>query len=167
MVNDATCSAAYTTTTYFIMASNSPWIITAKKNILAGYDVTVCIECTNGVDTITLKNYRINQVINTCSADLSAATSAPSNPTLTYNGTTITETVASSYTVFFASANGMGTCPISSCIIKAEGCSLSYASVYPVGRTSIATSTPWAVTSFKNVNNGYIERVCVECTNGF
>ena len=51
------------------MAAGDPFTITANKNIQAGWTETVCLECTNGLQTIKFPNYVVTQVRD-CSTSL-------------------------------------------------------------------------------------------------
>jgi len=95
-----------------------------------------------------------------CSIALVAPASAPTNPTLAYNTGTPTSQVGS-WTDFMQNSDATN-CGITSCLIKRPACNAAYVP----GELSIAGSSPWAITANQNIQAGYTETICVECTNG-
>ena len=49
------------TNTDVTMSSSSPFTITAKRNVAAGYSVTLCVRCNNGVDYINVTPWTVTQ----------------------------------------------------------------------------------------------------------
>ena len=88
---------------------------------------------------MTYDNYLVTQIMD-CAISLTDA-AAPTDPTLTFDSVTTTANVGV-WTLFFANAD-LVNCAITSCILKASGCS----SAYVAGQLSIAPATPWTITA--------------------
>ena len=140
----------------------------ANVNVQAGYTETVCLSCTNAAngfdyDTITLDNYIITQTANPCLTSLSVLVLAP--PTFAY-ASSGTVPIAD-WTNIIANSETSPTCDPTSCELRSSDCSQLYSTVYPMGRLTIASSSPWAITSVRNVVAGWVETVCLQCTNTY
>ena len=94
-----------------------------------------------------------------CAQSLTDAT-APSNPVLTYDFASPTESLGD-WTTFFVNSD-TANCPIVECALKLPGCSTAYTS----GELSISGTDPFTLTANKNVVAGWTETVCIECHNG-
>jgi hypothetical protein len=147
------------------MSSSTPWTITANKNVLPSWTETVCISCTNlnSLQTITKDNYIVTQNEHICYSVLAAIGTAPTNPSLTYDAVTTTQSVGDMDT-FFTNTDTIN-CAISSCTMYGSDCSTAYATAYPLTYLSMASSTPWGITATKNINVGWAETICMACTN--
>ena len=151
------------------MSISTSTTVTANVNIGAGYSETFCISCTNDaggltLDTKNLDNYQVQQSANPCITALNPIAPSPTDPLIfTYHASN-TQTIGD-WTTFMTSTSSP-TCDPTSCTLYGAGCSTAYATAYPGGKTSIAGSTPWAITAARNENAGWTETICVLCTNG-
>jgi len=53
-----------------IPVNSSPWTINADKNVNLGYTESMCISCTNGIQTIIYPNYAVSQTENPCRSSI-------------------------------------------------------------------------------------------------
>jgi hypothetical protein len=150
------------------MDSSSPWAITADKNVLAGYSYTLCISCTNGVQTVQETRWVVTLV--GCSSSLTVPSSSPSAKSLTYYSST--SSYYTSYEIYLDSSgwdysygyfsNSMSSdCPITSCSLYDSDCSTPRST-----DISMDSSSPWDVHADRTVLAGYSYTICVSCTNG-
>jgi hypothetical protein len=65
------------------MESSSPWVINAENDWDAGYDQTLCVTCTNGVQTIQVDNWSVIQTPD-CGTALTVPSNDPSVEILTF-----------------------------------------------------------------------------------
>ena len=129
----------------------------------------VCIKCTNAAggqnfDTEYLDNYVVQQTQNPCHTSLNPPATAPTNPMNFNFHATNTETVATGWSVF-ASNSDTTNCAVTSCTLYFKGCTIPYATKYPSGHVSISSTFPFAITATVNEHLGYVEELCVSCSN--
>ena len=156
------CLTAYTGDKVYITSSTT---VTALRNDLAGYSLNLCLSCNNNAggsifQTITYDNYVVKQTSNPCFASLSNRSPGPTNPMLfSYAATAGT---VGDWTSFFQDSNTADTnCNPTSCLLFNGDCTASYAAVYPEGKLSIATTTPFGISAARSVHPGWIETVCI------
>jgi hypothetical protein len=101
------------------IGTNSPWDINGERGIANGWTKTVCVQCTNGDQTIEHKNFVVTQNID-CGVALSSQPTAPTNPVLTFDSGTPTTNVAK-WDSFFVNSD-MTNCGTNSCVLKESGC---------------------------------------------
>ena len=83
------CGSADTSGHYTV--TTAPFTIKADRTINPGYSDTLCIQCTNGDQTIDYDGLIVTVAPDPCLTSLSAATTTPSNPsTYPYDGVTTT-----------------------------------------------------------------------------
>jgi hypothetical protein len=145
------------------VGASSPWALTAVQNVVLGYTETVCISCSNGLDTQT-HTYNIAQNALICTSTLSAAASVKANPTMAYNSVTTTESTGI-WTDFFQNSDTTN-CPVTACTLYASPCPTAYATTYSSGKQLMSGISPWGITANKNILAGWTETVCISCTNG-
>jgi hypothetical protein len=100
-----------------------------------------------------------------CSVVLSKAPSPLEDQTFMYSASPITTTLSAGWSSFFKNSELLN-CPITSCTLLGNGCSNSYETAYPNGQLSINTSSPFTLTTNKNIPTGFTETVCIQCHNG-
>jgi hypothetical protein len=161
----AGCSGDYTNANLAINAVSGE--ITAKKNVDAGYDDTVCISCSNtGTSTITHDNWKVTQKPN-CET-LTAETLSAKD--YAYD-TSATATVVWTYLEAFGNTKrvapgGMpwSVCPITSCTVKQSDCSTALVAPFD-GLVSVDSST-YSLKMSQTQASGYPDVVvCYACTN--
>ena len=126
-----------------------------KRDVAAGYTETVCFSCSNVQDTQT-KQVAITLI--SCLNTLSVISSPTSSAIEGYNTSPNTITVSTSWSNFFQTSDSTN-CPITSCSLSLRGCTGS--PTY----SSMSSSSPFGITSQRNVQAGYTEQLCVTCTN--
>jgi hypothetical protein len=126
------CSSAYSSvypSGKITMAGSSPWGFTSVKNVMAGWSEYICLKCTNGQQTINYDSIVIKQDAVNCYTTLSAPSTLPTNPlTIAYASSPTTQTIGTWST--FAQNSDTSGCPVTSCSIKAIGCSGAYTGSY-------------------------------------
>ena len=153
------CSIAYLPGQVFIDVS-SPFLITASANIEPGYSETICVECSNPGEILTVDSVVVNQKRD-CLNKLTS--NSPLNQTFLfdYNGTQPTELLGD-WTFFFTNIEPL--CDSSyTCTLKAEGCVSSYVP----GHVTIGGSLPFNVRASKNIDAGHNETFCIQCVNDY
>ena len=151
------CGAAYTPGNQAV-AGTTPFGITATKNVNGGYIETVCVSCSNTLQTIDYDNFKITQTH--CAVAITPKT-VPPDPMMTYS-TAPSSQIVGDWTTYFTNADTT-YCPITSCSLKNAGCGGAFSGA----QLSIpSAASPWSVSANKNVVAGYNEKTCVECTNG-
>ena len=65
------------------MAGSSPWGITMDRTVMAGYEYTLCVSCTNGAGTKTDNNWKVKLNPLDCSDTLTDVSGTPTSG-LTY-----------------------------------------------------------------------------------
>ena len=151
------CSGAYSPG-QLSMAGSTPWAITANQNIQNGYTETVCVSCTNGLDTYSYFNFIVTQ-IRDCATALTAKAGATNSFILFYQAASTGP--IGEWTTYFDDADTTN-CAITSCVIKSADCSGAYAGSH----ITIASSLPFAIEGARSIQAGWTETICVECTNG-
>ena len=136
------------------MASSSPWAVSASKNVLAGYSYTICVSCTNGVQTVTENRWVVT--LTGCGSTLTAPTSTPDPVSLTYSSSDSSDRIyplssmsSTDWDTYFANT-ASSNCPITSCSLFEAGCSTALTSPVSIGSTS-----PFNVIALKSDAAGY------------
>lgn len=117
-LKNAGCSTTYTGSDMSI-SGTTPWVITAVRNNLAGYITTVCVECTNGRQTITQDSLRVE--LRTCASTLSVSTSPLANSVIGFSTTATPVTHGAGWSSFFQNSDTT-YCPVTGCSLKSDGC---------------------------------------------
>jgi len=73
--------------------TTAPFTIKADRAVSNGYIDTICFQCTNGPQTISLDSFVVTLTPDPCLTSLSAPGSAPTNPTFAYDDVTTIETI--------------------------------------------------------------------------
>ena len=140
----------------------------ANVNDVHGFNDKLCIECTNGNakyprQTIQYDNYRISQPAK-CHSDLTLADKEFKPVVINYDGlqNQVGKTIAPSFTSFFKNDDAEH-CPVRSCVLLNKGCLTKYTKA----NIKMSSTTPWTISVGDDVQNGYTDETCVQCTNGW
>lgn len=125
------------------------------------YDITVCLECTNGAQTIRKKDFNITQS-GKCSMSLSAKQSSLGSLQLKYSESKSSIVIGNGLNSFFENAEP-DDCPITTCSLRNFGCIDPY---NQEDHLSIGSSSPYDIRARMDVPLGYNKKVCVRCSNG-
>jgi len=92
---------------------------------MPGWTETICVSCSNAHGDIQdYDNFVVTQIQSPCMTTLTTAATAPTNPTFSFDDVTTIETIGG-WTLFVQNSDTTN-CPISSCDLKAQGCSSAY-----------------------------------------
>ena len=160
VANAGDCSTAISPTELTIN-SNSPWDITMSVQEPSGYSFSLCVTCTNGLQSISIDNWAV--VLN--SIDCSATMSPGSTPDVTniYDASLTGQVLLGTDWDTFFSNTEPTDCAITSCTLwKAGLCGVE-------AFTETEVWLDWSSVGFLadfNVVTGYSHSVCVRCSNG-
>lgn len=133
----------------------------AFTDVAESYSDKICLSCTNAFQEITSHEVIIN-VRGKCEASLSI-TNRVNNLDVEYAPSTDAKfTFATDWSTVFV--NQQPTfCKVNSCVLKDRKCISDYSG----DRLSMSSSSPYQIQYVKNIENGYQEEICIQCSNGF
>ena len=151
------CGSAYSTGN---LAISSVGVVTAKQNVDAGYEDTVCISCSNSHgSTVEHDSWKVTQAPNCATLTAGSLT----DKVYDYDAGATTTTVYAFTDVFTNSKTS--ACPVTSCTLKQSDCSTALVAPFDSLMT-IEGSTPWTFKISQAQASGYPNVVvCYSCTN--
>jgi hypothetical protein len=153
------CGTAYPPGELSISGS-FPFTVTSNKNVLVGWTETVCIECSNALQTITFDNYVVTQNRD-CGTALTLV-SMPADPVLAYDA--VSTASIGQWDSFFANSDATN-CAITSCsMVFSLACGGTFGATLTTD-VSIAAINPFALTADQNLALGYVATFCMSCSN--
>ena len=145
------------------MKDASPWTITASRSVDSGYTETVCIKCTNELDTHQIDDIRVEQEPNPCLGSLVAKKQLPSNPQVFNYKRGSTELIANWQDMI--TNQGGSDCNPTGCGLYGSGCSIAYSDAYPAGKITMKDNFPWSIDADVGDFEGWTETICIRCKN--
>jgi len=132
-----------------------------RQNIDAGYTETLCIMCENaGGSTVQHDNFKVVQK-NNCAVALVGTNASPhANVVIPYVNNVALHTAATNSADFFTNPLVASCGAITACELKASGCTNAYTAA-----NLVIDASTGAITAKKNVDAGYVDVVCVKCSN--
>ena len=162
-------TGTFSGSSHISMLSSSPWTITAKRDVVAGYTYSVCLQCSvqNNEDTAKADNWDITLNGLDCSNTLSHSGSLFVTNNIAYVAGQNQDITPSDWNTYFSNTDSTN-CPITECGIHAHDDCQDGASTKTSANSNVwmSTSSPWTLTMSKQEVNGYNDHFCIRCTNG-
>ena len=140
------------------MTKQPPFSILVASKV-EGFSHLICVECTNGAQTLVFDNFNITQP-SKCLDTLSNNPQSKTELIREYKESIEPEAIIEQTKTYFINSNE-DECPISKCELRAKGCIDGYES----SKLSIMAAPPFSVKSTLNFVDGFTHEVCLLCKN--
>ena len=159
-VKPSGCTGSYSG--YAAIGASPNFALSIRQNIDAGYEETLCVECSNAAGSTIQKDGWVIEQTRNCATALTGANqaSAHANVVIEYVDSATLHVAATTSIVFFTNPHATLCGDINSCSLKVQGCGSAYTAA-----NLVIDATTGEVTAKKNVAAGYADTVCVSCMN--
>ena len=127
-------------------------------DVIHGWSETVCVFCSNGIQSLTFDDFKVSQR-SKCVSVLSASATQVKPLVLKYDETDLRYELITDWRTEFLNED-KDNCPIKSCSILTEKCDQEFIS------DKVKFESAFRLSFSQNVEEGYDLKICIKCTNG-